>query len=95
MIRLAVFVLMASGLATAEPGVYPLQLPGLQALPAGRSRVHLWCRGVKLLGVLVSDEQGREASTRLKGGRCRRPFCCVTAAAGPREEAYPSGSWCR
>jgi hypothetical protein len=56
----------------AEPavkaiGVYPLLLPGLQAIPAGRPKVYLWCHGVKLLGVMVPDERQPKAVTTAQG----------------------------
>jgi hypothetical protein len=90
MIHLAVLVLMSSSIVPAEQaagpgvkaiGVYPLLLPGLQAVPAGRPRVHLWCHGVKLLGVMVPDESQQKAATSgqgrllapallLRNGRC-------------------------
>lgn len=90
MIHLAVLVLMSSSIVPAEQaagpgvkaiGIYPLVLPGLQAVPAGRPRVHLWCHGVKLLGVMVPDEsqqksvasgQGRllAPALLLRNGRC-------------------------
>jgi hypothetical protein len=90
MIPLAVLVLMGTSLVPADQaatpgvraiGVYPLMLPGLQAVPAGRPRVLLWCSGAKLLGVMVPDESrpkaGSGASSRpstsailLRDGRC-------------------------
>jgi len=90
MIQMAVLLLVGSSLAPAEQptvagvramGVFPLQLPGLQAIPAGRPKVHLWCRGTKLLGVMVPDEsqpravasaQGRSlpSAVLLRDGRC-------------------------
>jgi hypothetical protein len=90
MIPLAVVVLMGASLVPADqaapPGVkavgtYPLLLPGLQAVPAGRPKVLLWCSGVKLLGVMVPGELRQKASTGaqsrslpsailLRDGRC-------------------------
>lgn len=89
MIHLAVLVLMASSLVSAEQaagpgvkaiGVYPLLLPGLQAVPTGRPKVLLWCHGVKLLGVMVPEDspkavpttQGRSlpSAVLLRDGRC-------------------------
>ncbi len=90
MIHLAVLLLLGSGLVAAEDaagpgvkalGVYPLLLPGLQAVPAGRPRVYLWCHGVKLLGVMVPDEPQQKAAASaqprslpsavlLRDGRC-------------------------
>ena len=90
MIHFAVLLLAGSSIVPAEQptaaavkavGVYPLLLPGLQAIPAGRPTVHLWCRGTKLLGVMVPDEsqpkvipaaQGRSlpAAVLLRDGRC-------------------------
>ena len=90
MIHLAVLVLATSSFVPAEPaagtgvkaiGVYPLLLPGLQALPAGRPKVSLWCHGVKLLGVMVPDEPQQKAvattqarslpsAVLLRNGRC-------------------------
>ena len=76
MIHLAVLVLMGSGFVAAEQaaepgvkpiGVYPLLLPGLQSIPAGRPRVFLWCHGVKLLGVMVPDERQQKAVTTAQG----------------------------
>jgi hypothetical protein len=76
MIHLAVLLLMSSSFGPAEQaagpgvkaiGVYPLLLPGLQAIPAGRPRVYLWCRGVKLLGVTVLDESQQKAVTTAQG----------------------------
>jgi hypothetical protein len=48
-------------------GIYPLFLPGLQAVPAGRPKVLLWCSGVKLLGVMVPGEPRQKASTGAQG----------------------------
>lgn len=90
MMRLAVVVLMVSSIVSAEQaagpavkaiGVYPFLLPGLQAVPAGRPKVLLWCHGVKLLGVMVPEDsqpragattQGRSLSSAvlLRDGRC-------------------------
>jgi hypothetical protein len=91
MIHWAVFLLIGSSLVPPAPaaapgvkamGVYPLLLPGLQAIPAGRPKVYLWCQGLKLLGVMVPDEsqlrppatttQGRLLPTAilLRNGRC-------------------------
>ncbi len=90
MIQLAVALLLGSSLVPAEQavgpgvkaaGVYPLLLPGLQAVPAGRPKVRLWCQGLKLLGVMVPDEsqpkavlttQGRSqpSAVVLRDGRC-------------------------
>jgi len=90
MIPLAVLVFMGSSLVPADQapthgvkavGIYPLFLPGLQAVPAGRPRVLLWCSGAKLLGVMVPDESrqtgGSGAQSRalpsgilLRDGRC-------------------------
>src|SRR5512141_2607756 len=76
MIHLAVLVLMGSSFVAAEQaagpgvkaiGVYPLLLPGLQAIPAGRPRVYLWCHGMKLLGVMVPDERQQKAVTTAQG----------------------------
>jgi len=76
MIHLAVLLLMSSGFVPAEQatgpgvkaiGVYPLLLPGLQAIPAGRPKVYLWCHGVKLLGVMVPDETQQKAVTTAQG----------------------------
>jgi hypothetical protein len=90
MIPLAAVVLMGVSLVPGDQaatpgvkalGVYPLSLPGLQAVPAGRPRVLLWCSGVKLLGVMVPDESSQKAGTvaesrslpsaiLLRDGRC-------------------------
>jgi hypothetical protein len=89
MIPLAAVVLMGASLVPADQaatpavtalGVYPLSLPGLQALPAGRPRILLWCSGVKLLGVMVPDESSRSGTVAesrslpsailLRDGRC-------------------------
>jgi hypothetical protein len=90
MIHLAVMLLMGSSFVASEQaagpgvkavGVYPLLLPGLQAIPAGRPKVYLWCHGAKLLGVMVPDErppravptaQGRSlpSAVLLRDGRC-------------------------
>ena len=90
MIRLALLVLMGASLvpaAQAAPpgvnavGIYPLFFPGVQAGPAGRPRVLLWCSGMKLLGVMVPGELRQKASTAtqsrslpsailLRDGRC-------------------------
>lgn len=90
MIPLAILVLISTSLVPAEQaptagvkaiGIYPLLLPGLQAVPAGRPRVLLWCSGVKLLGVMAPDESrpkaGSGAPSRslpsailLRDGRC-------------------------
>ncbi len=90
MIQLAVVLLLGSSLVPAEQavgpgvkaaGVYPLLLPGLQAVPAGRPKVRLWCQGLKLVGVMVPDEsqpkavattQGRSlpSAVLLRDGRC-------------------------
>lgn len=77
MIKLGVLLLLGSGLAAAEPagdgpgvramGVYPLVLPGLQAIPAGRPKVQLWCHGAKLVGVMVPDEAPQKAPTSAQG----------------------------
>ena len=76
MIHLAVLVLMSASLVPAEQaagpgvkaiGVYPLLLPGLQALPAGRPKVSLWCQGTKLLGIMVPDETQQKAATAAQG----------------------------
>jgi hypothetical protein len=90
MIHLAVLLLMGSSIVPAEQavapgvramGVFPLLLPGLQAVPAGRPKVRLWCQGSKLLGLMVPDEsqqkavapaQGRSSVSALvlRDGRC-------------------------
>ncbi len=89
MIQLAVVLLLGSSLVPAEQaagpgvkamGVYPLLLPGLQAVPAGRPKVRIWCQGLKLLGVMVPDESPAKAATAqgrslpsallLRDGRC-------------------------
>jgi hypothetical protein len=90
MISLAVLALMGASLSPADQaatpgvkavGIYPLFLPGLQAVPAGRPRVLLWCSGVKLLGLMVPGESrqntGTGAQSRslpsailLRDGRC-------------------------
>jgi hypothetical protein len=80
MIQLAVLLLMGSSLVAAEPvtepaaapgvkavGVYPLLLPGLQAVPAGRPKVRLWCQGTKLLGVMVPDDSQQKAASTPQG----------------------------
>jgi hypothetical protein len=76
MIHLAVLVLAGSSLVPAEQapgsgvkaiGVYSLGLPGLQAIPAGRPRVRLWCHGGKLLGVMVPDEALQKPATTAQG----------------------------
>jgi hypothetical protein len=75
MIHLAVLLLMGSSVAPAEQavapgvkamGVYPLLLPGLQAVPAGRPKVRLWCQGGKLLGLMVPDESQPKAESQQK-----------------------------
>ena len=75
---LAVLVLMGASLAPAEQpakpgvkavGVYPLSLPGLQAVPAGRPKVLLWCSGAKLLGVMVPDETARQKAGNAPQGK--------------------------
>ena len=90
MIPLAGLVLMGASLVPAGQaaapgvravGVYPLLLPGLQAVPAGRPRVLLWCSGAKLLGIMVTDESRQKVGTGaqsrslpsailLRDGRC-------------------------
>ncbi len=74
--HLAVLLLMGASLVPAEPaaepgvkaiGVYPLLLPGLQAVPAGRPKVHLWCHGTKLLGVMVPDESQQRPAAAVQG----------------------------
>jgi len=90
MIQFAVLLLVGASVVPAEQpatsgvksiGVYPLLLPGLQAIPAGRPKVQLWCRGAKLLGVMVPDDsqpkaipaaQGRSlpSAVLLRDGRC-------------------------
>jgi hypothetical protein len=74
--HLAVLVLLGSSLAAGEPavgpgvkamGVYPLVLPGLQAIPAGRPKVQLWCQGTRLLGVMVPDESSSKGATPAQG----------------------------
>ncbi len=76
MIQLAVLLLMGASLVPAEAavgpgvkamGVYPLLLPGLQAVPAGRPKVRIWCQGAKLLGVMVPDESQQRAATTPQG----------------------------
>ena len=87
MVPLVVLVLMSANLVVADQGappgvkavgIYPLSLPGLQAVPAGRAKVLLWCSGVKLLGVMVPEEWRQKAGTGtqsrsailLRDGRC-------------------------
>ncbi|HXK11046.1 MAG TPA: hypothetical protein VMT70_15465 [Vicinamibacteria bacterium] len=90
MIQWGVLVLAGSSLVAADQaggagvkaiGVYPLLLPGLQAVAAGRPKVQLWCRGAKLVGIMVQDEsqpkaapaaQGRSlpSALPLRDGRC-------------------------
>lgn len=90
MIRLALLVLVGASLVSADQaatpgvnavGIYPLFLPGVQADPAERPRVLLWCSGLKLLGVMVPGESRQKASTAaqsrslpsailLRDGRC-------------------------
>jgi hypothetical protein len=88
MTRLAVLVLTGASVLAADQaaqpgvkaiGVYPLFLPGLQAGPAGKPRVLLWCSGAKLLGVMVPGELGQKAAGQgrslpsgilLRDGRC-------------------------
>ncbi len=90
MIQIAALLLVGASVVAAEQpaapgvkaiGVYPLLLPGLQAIPAGRPTVRLWCRGTKLLGVMVPDDaqpkvipaaQGRSlpSAVLLRDGRC-------------------------
>jgi len=90
MIPLAVLILMGASAVPPEQaampgvkavGIYPLFLPGLHAVPAGRPRVLLWCSGVKLLGVMVPDEPRQKTGTGaqsrslpsailLRDGRC-------------------------
>jgi hypothetical protein len=76
MIHLAVLVLLSSSFVPTEQaagpgvkaiGVYPLFLPGLQAIPVGRPKVYLWCHGAKLLGVMVPDESQQKAVTTAQG----------------------------
>jgi hypothetical protein len=90
MIHLAVLVLVGSNLVPAEQatgsgvkavGVYPLLVPGLQAVPAGRPKLRLWCNGQRLLGVMAPEESQQKAVTAsqerslpsavlLRDGRC-------------------------
>lgn len=90
MMRLALLVLAGASLvpaAQAAPpgvnpvGIYPLSLPGVQAGPAGKPSVLLWCSGTKLLGVMVPGEMGETAASvaqspslpsaiLLRDGRC-------------------------
>jgi hypothetical protein len=90
MIHLVALVLAGSNLVPAEQaagsgvkalGVYPLLVPGLQAVPAGRPKLRLWCNGAKLLGVMVPEESQQKVVTTaqerslpsailLRDGRC-------------------------
>jgi hypothetical protein len=77
---------LGSAAEAAEPsvepmGVFPFLLPGLQAPPDARPKVLLWCRGPKLVGLVVAAEgharagvarQSRPAPAALllRDGRC-------------------------
>jgi hypothetical protein len=96
MIHLAVLVLMGASFVPVEQatgpgvkavGIYPLLLPGLQAVPAGRPRVFLWCHGVKLLGVMVPDEAPQRAVTAAQG----RPLASAVLLRDGRCEPDGSG----
>ena len=73
MIRLALLVLMGASLVPAAQagvnavGVYPLFLPGVDASPAAKPRVLLWCRGTTLLGVMVPGELNEQAGAAAQG----------------------------
>jgi hypothetical protein len=90
MIQFAVLALVGASLVPAEHaagpgvkgmGVYPLLVPGLQAVPAGRPKLRLWCNGAKLHGVMVPEELQQKVVTTaqdrslasavlLRDGRC-------------------------
>jgi hypothetical protein len=86
--RMLCLIGLAGGMAlvstAAEQGVkpvgaFPFVLPGQSATPGSPPRAHLWCQGVNLLGVVVTDEKAnscdrtapkRPTALLLRDGRC-------------------------
>lgn len=63
---------LGSPARAAEPavvplGAFPLALPGLQVKPDARPRVLLWCRGVRLLGLMLPGDDVASAAPRPQG----------------------------